>query len=239
MPRICYFNVFKQRKIRLFKIPIIIIKIIINIYGQTNNYFAFFILSTTECGYNFCHILHSTQRLRHTTSHPVIICRNEVNLDKNTWISKTLTDETSWAADFSFSFSFSHYSSIHPWDSWDTKTFSSYSMSLLLGQLDSRHHADRSQRTGVRAQGLRSSGAGATLKPVSAESPASGSSELFPFHRPLVQWSHDPRFHHGHPLCSQRPSLSERDPEKHQQTLQTLTIDRQTEHRHRTLNIAI
>ncbi len=179
-------------------------------------------LSTTDCGYNICHSLHSTQRLRHTTSHPVIICRNEVNLDKKTWISKTLTDETSWAADFSFS----HYSSIHPWDSGDTKTVSSYSVSLLLGQLDSRHHADRSQRSGVRTQGLRSSGAGATLKPVSAESPASGSSELFPFHRPLVQWSHDPRFHHDRPLCSQRPSLSERDPEKHQQSLQTLTTDR-------------
>lgn len=106
--------------------------------------FHFFMLSTTECGYNFCHSLNSTQELRNTTSHPVIICRNEVNLDKKTWISKTLTDETSWAADFSFS----HYSSIHPRDSGDTKTFSSYSMSLLLGQLDSRHHADRSQRTG-------------------------------------------------------------------------------------------
>lgn len=221
MPYICYFNVFKQRKIRLLKIPIIIIITKINIYGQTNNSFSSFMLSTTECGYNFCHILQSTQRLQHTISHPVIICRNEVNLDKKTWISKTLTHETSWAADFSFS----HYSSIHPRGSWDTKTFSSYSMSLLLGQSDSRHHADRIQRTGVRTQGLRSSGAGATLKPVSAGSPASGSSELFPFHWPLVRWSHDLRFHHGHPLCSQRPSLSERDPDKHQQTLYTLTID--------------
>lgn len=157
----------------------------------------------------------STQRLQHKTSHPVIICRNEVNLDKKTWISKTLYRWDILSRRF---LSLSLFKDPSTLGTAVTQRFSLHiQTSLLLGQLDSRHHADRSQRSGVRTGGLRSSGAGATLKLVSAKWPASGSSELFPFHWPRVRWSHDPRFHHGRPLCSQRQSLSERDPETHNQ----------------------